>query len=246
MDTRTEAEKNLTERLARNSYPGRGLVLGRSEAGDRLLQVYWIMGRSPNSRNRIFATDGAAVWTEAANPAELKDPSLIIYHALRELPGLYVVTNGDQTDTICEALLAGGTFEQALATRAYEPDAPNFTPRISGLFDLRRGAPLATLCVLRRSPFGEATDRLFWQYESIAPGLGYCLTTYLGDGQPLPAFQGEPFLLPLRGDLDAVARSLWQCLNAENRVSLCAKSIDPARLRSQVVLYNKYEKMRDA
>jgi IMP cyclohydrolase len=242
MDVRATAEKNRAERLAANPYPGRGLALGQDENGARLIQAYWIMGRSPNSRNRVFETDGSAVWTEAADPAQLKDPSLIIYNALRELRGVYVVTNGDQTDTICQTLLAGGTFEQALATRAYEPDEPNWTPRISGMFDLRGGLPVAKLSVLRRSAFGPATDRLQWQVESFGPGLGHCITTYMGDGKPLPAFQGEPFLLPLRGDLASIADSLWDSLNAENRVSLCAKAIDPATLRSQVVVINQYER----
>jgi hypothetical protein len=236
------ADQNLQERLAQNPYPGRGLILGLSEDGERLVQVYWIMGRSPNSRNRIFATDGTAVWTEAADPQKVEDPRLIIYNAMAELRGAFVVTNGDQTDTICQTLRHGGTFQQALATRCHEPDAPNHTPRISGLFDLRLGPPIAQLAVLRRSAFAEATDRFFWHYDAFAPGLGHCITTYMGDGKPLPPFEGEPCLLPLRGDLTGIADSIWQSLDQDNRVSLAAKLIDPVALTSELTVINKYEK----
>lgn len=242
MDIRQFANANLMTRLGENPYPGRGLVLGLDESGARLIQAYWIMGRSPNSRNRVFETDGKRVWTEAADPAQCADPSLIIYNAMRELTGLFVVTNGDQTDTICQTLLAGGSFEQALATRAYEPDAPNYTPRISGLFDLRLGKPLAKLCVLRRSAFGDATDRLHWQYEAFGQGLGHCITTYMGDGAPLPPFEGEPFALPLAGDLGCMANTLWGALDEDNRVALAVKAIDPATWESELVVLNKYEK----
>lgn len=242
MDLRQTAERNLAERLAANPYPGRGLVLGMDDRARQLIQVYWIMGRSGNSRNRVFETDGARVWTAPADPAKCKDPRLIIYNALREGDGVYVVTNGDQTDTICDALAAGGSFEAALATRAYEPDAPNFTPRISGLFDLRRIPFAATLSLLRRSAFGDATDRFFWRFEEFEPGYGYCITTYLGDGSPLPAFRGEPYLVPLTGDLGCIARSLWGALNDENKVALCVKGIDPEGQLSDVVVINKHQK----
>jgi len=242
MDAQQLAETNLNTRLAGNPYPGRGVVLGLDQSGRRLVQVYWIMGRSENSRNRVFETDGKGVWTEAADPAKCADPSLIIYNAMRELSGVFVVTNGDQTDTICQMLLSGGTLEQALATRAYEPDAPNYTPRISGMFDLRLGHPVAKLCVLRRSAFGGATDRLLWRYEAFGRGIGHCITTYMGDGKPLPPFEGEPFALPLAGDLGTIASTLWHALDEANRVSLAAKAIDPTTLDSELVLLNKYDK----
>ncbi|MFP4055973.1 MAG: IMP cyclohydrolase [Candidatus Brocadiia bacterium] len=242
-DPRQLAERNLAERLANNPYPGRGLILGRTDRGDRLVQVYWLMGRSPNSRNRVLATDGAAVWTEAADPAKVEDPRLIIYNALRELHRLFVVSNGDQTDTIVQSLLHGGTFEGALATRAHEPDAPNYTPRIAGLFDLRAGPPLARLALLRRSPFADATDRGVWTYQALGKGLGYCVTTYRGEGKPLPPFEGEPYLLPLPGGLEAIADALWDALDADNKVALCAKAVEPHSLASEVVLRNKYPKI---
>ena len=242
MGIRELANKNLAERIGGNPYPGRGVALGLDEGGERLVQVYWIMGRSENSRNRVFETDGTTVWTEAADPARCADPSLIIYNALRELRGVFVVTNGDQTDTICRTLLHGGTFAQALATRAYEPDAPNYTPRISGLLDLRLGHPVASLCVLRRSAFSDATDVLSWHYEAFGKGIGHCITTYMGDGKPLPPFEGEPFAVPLVGGLGCIANTLWAALDDDNKISLCAKAIDPQTLESELVVLNKYEK----
>lgn len=241
-DVKQLARQNLKQRLADNPYPGRGVVLGLDETGERLVQVYWIMGRSENSRNRIFAHDDTRVWTEAADPAKCKDPSLIIYNALDELNGVYVVTNGNQTDTICQSIVHGGTFEGALATRDYEPDAPNFTPRISGMFDLRSGLAVGKMSVLRHSAVGDATDRACWTFESWGEGLGFCITTYMGDGKPLPPFVGDPYLLPLAGDTAAIAQSVWDNLDADNRVSLCAKTIDPKSLTSEVAVINKYEK----
>ena len=237
------AQKNLQERLKKNPYPGRGLVLGMDDTGRRLVQVYWIMGRSENSRNRIFAHDGRRVWTEAADPAKCKDPSLIIYNAADELAGVYVVTNGDQTDTIVRAMAHGGSFGHALATREHEPDAPNFTPRISGLFDLRSGRPIGRISVLRRSAVGAGTDRAVWSYETWAPGLGFCVTTYRGDGNPLPSFEGDPYLLPLAGDAAAIAKNLWDALNADNRVSLFVKTVDPAARASEVAVVNRYTRV---
>lgn len=240
-----EARENM-ERLAANPYPGRGIVIGMEAQGRRLAQVYWIMGRSENSRNRVFERRGGRVWTSAADPSKVADPSLIIYNAMRELKGLYVVTNGDQTDTIVQAALAGADFRQALNTRAYEPDAPNFTPRISGVCSLREGAPLAELSVLKQSLVGPGCDRHFFRYESFAPGFGFCVTTYEGDGSPLPSFRGEPRLMPVEGDLSDVARAYWDSLNAENRVSLAVKFIDLETGVSDVAVINQYEKSKTA
>lgn len=237
------ARENL-EALKANPYPGRGIVVGQDETGSRLLQVYWIMGRSANSRNRVFAFEGGTLWTEAADPSMVKDPRLIIYRAMRELPGLYVATNGDQTDTVIEVFEAGGAFAEALATRRYEPDAPNFTPRISAVVSLREGAPSAELSVLKKSPLGDGCDRHLFRLEQFAPGTGHCITTYRGDGDPLPSFEGEPYLLPLAGDAESVADTLWEALNADNRVSLAVKAIDPATGRSSITVRNRYRKAR--
>ena len=236
------AKANFAQRIEHATYPGRGVVLGTDTAG-ALVQVYWIMGRSPNSRNRVFVAEATRLHTEPADPAKCEDPSLIIYNAMRELAGAYIVTNGDQTDTIYEVLRHGGTFEQALATRAYEPDAPNFTPRISGLWDCRSGAPLAQLAVLRHSVAHEtATDRCYFRYDAPTPGLGYCITTYVDDGKPLPPFVGDAYLVPLAGDLDAIAQTFWGALDADNRVSLAVKGIDPDAGRSRIVVVNQYRK----
>ncbi len=247
MDIRERANANLRLCLVEDPYPGRGLVLGMDDQAGRVIQVYWIMGRSENSRNRVFATDGKRVWTEAADPAKCKDPSLIIYNAIRELPeGLFVVTNGDHTDTICDVVGTGGTIEKALGKRQVEPDAPNFTPRIAGVFDFRGLPYVAVLSMLRKSAFGDATDRFYWRYEEFDPGLGYCITTYRGDagapGAPLPAFEGEPYVVPLVGDLRSIASMFWGALDDDNKVSLCVKAIDPESFESDVVILNKYEK----
>ena len=242
-DMRQIAAENLENRIRSNPYPGRGLVIGLCDDGESFAQVYWIMGRSPNSRNRVFCADRGHVWTEAADPTEVEDPSLIIYNAMRELPGLYIVTNGDQTDTIFRSMIHGADFEQALATRLHEPDSPNFTPRISGLLDICSGAPIAKLSVVKASPFDSAeSNRSYFHVDAFASGLGYTVTTYTGDGSPLPPFEGEPYLLPLPGDADAIADAIWEALDIDNKVSLAVKVIGAeCDAESRVVLRNKYE-----
>ena len=236
-----QAEANL-EALGRNPYPGRGIILGVDQTGSAAVQVYWIMGRSANSRNRVFMGEGGRLWTEAADPSLVKDPSLIIYTAMDEVKGHYVVTNGDQTDTITEAIKDNRDFEWALMTRQYEPDAPNFTPRISGLTLLADGHAMGELAVLKHSEAGESCNRNFFTYEQLPRGLGYCVTTYQGDGDPLPSFAGEPYLLPLAGDASQIAQSLWDRLNAEKRVSLAVKWIDLASGRSSLSIINQYRR----
>ncbi len=231
------------EALRANRYPGRGLCMGLDESGSALLQVYWIMGRSANSRNRVFVADGGDLRTEAADPSKVRDPSLIIYNAMREIEGAYIATNGDQTDTIFEALADGSTFVAALETRQYEPDGPNFTPRISGL-SLVDGEHVATyLSVLKKSPFGDGCVRDTFQYEDLPKGAGYTIRTYMGDGDPLPSFEGEPYLLPLEGEPREVAETVWGALDADNRVSLAVKSIDLASGSSKIEIINAYKKV---
>jgi hypothetical protein len=236
-----QAKTNF-EALRANPYPGRGIVIGMDDKGESLVQIYWIMGRSENSRNRIFVKNCDSLRTAAADPSKLKDPSLIIYNAMRELAGLYIVTNGDQTDTIVQGCLAGADFRQSLNTRAYEPDAPNFTPRISAICSLREGLPFAEIAVLKKSAFGDATDRHFFRYEEFGPGLGHCVTTYMGDGDPLPSFCGEPLLMPVKGGMQTVAKNYWNALNEENRVSLGVKFIDIETGGSNMHVINKYNK----
>jgi len=229
MELRAEASENFTRHIAQNSYPGRGLILGRSYDGAAWLQVYWIMGRSPNSRNRIFEAEGATLRTAPHDPATLRDPSLVIYEAMLELPGVHIVSNGDQTRTIHDEISSGGSFESALQTREREPDAPNYTPRISGLVDLREAEPAFALSILKANPADpERTDRTSFRPAPPPPGLGLALTTYQGDGDPLPAFCGEPLWLPLEGDSEGLADHYWDSLDADNRVALAVKRI-PAR-----------------
>lgn len=235
------AAENL-EALRSNRYPGRGICIGLDETGGRLFQVYWIMGRSANSRNRVFVADGGELRTEPADASKVEDASLIIYNAMRGIDGSFIVTNGNQTDTIYEALADGSTFVQALETRQYEPDAPNFTPRISGL-SLVDGEHVCTyLSVLKKSPFGDGCSRQTFQYETLPAGMGYTVTTYTGDGSPLPSFEGEPYLLPLEGGPTEAAGTLWDALDADNRVSLAVKAVKLATGDSEILIVNAYER----
>lgn len=228
--------------LEANSYPGRGIIIGLTPDGTRLLQVYWIMGRSENSRNRVFiGEENGFLRTEAKDPAKLSDPSLIIYYPLRHTGGAHIVTNGDQTDTIYDALLSGGTFEQALARRTYEPDAPNFTPRISGIVDLNDNQFAYKLSILKTNANDESqTLRHFYTYEKAIPGYGHFISTYAGDGNPLPSFQGEPVLVPLQDSIEETANYYWSRLDVANRVSLLVKSIRIADGQTDLHIMNQY------
>ncbi len=224
MDARSLARGTFDRQLAANPYPGRGLVIGRSVENEWLI-LYWIMGRSAQSRNRRLVADGSVLRTVPVDASLVKDPSLIIYEAMLELPGIHLVSNGDQTRTAHEALKAGGTFEAALATREREPDAPNFTPRISGLLDLTR-EPAVLLSILKASRIDpQQTDRYTYRPSPPAPGFGHGLTTYSGDGNPLPSFSGDPMLLPLTGSAEAVLETYWGALDVQNRISLAVKVI---------------------
>ncbi len=236
-----DAQSNL-QALKTNAYPGRGIVIGLDETGKFALQVYWIMGRSPNSRNRVFVADGHDLRTEPADASKVEDPSLIIYNAMLETASSFIVTNGNQTDTVRDALASGSTFADALETREYEPDSPNFTPRISGLCTLADGSLITYLSVLKKSPFSEGCIRETFQYESLPTAAGYTVTTYTSDGSPLPSFSGEPYLLPLAGAHSDVLATLWEALNADNRISLAVKSIEIATGNSEIFLVNAYEK----
>ncbi|MBF0244094.1 MAG: inosine monophosphate cyclohydrolase [Planctomycetes bacterium] len=230
------------ERIASCSYPGRGLVLGLSSDGTKALQVYWIMGRSENSRNRIFHIQGGRVFTEAADPAKLEDPSLIIYDAMLEHDRDFIVTNGDQTRTVREHLLKGSSFETALLSRSREPDAPNFTPRISGMTSLsEENRPLYRISVIRANQADpERSDHHFYCVPEIAPGSGLCVTTYLGDGSPLPSFRGEPFPVDLSGSPEDILQRYWAALDEGNRVSLALKVIDLENATSHTLIQNRH------
>lgn len=232
------AERNLRERLRGNSYPGRGIVVGRNERG-HWLQVYWIMGRSANSRNRLFVYEEGILRTQAADPSKVADPSLIIYNAMRQVAGCFIVSNGAQTDGIYEDLRQGKGFVVSLLAWQHEPDAPNFTPRISGLID--QPASEAWLSVIKASPFNpQHSEHHFFRYAEIRPGYGYAVTTYAGDGNPLPAFEGVPYLLALRGDAAQIAADFWEVLDPDNRISLAVRQIDSQTGQVVVEIINKY------
>jgi len=234
------AEQNLNG-LKQNPYPGRGIVIGLTPDGKRLVQVYWIMGRSENSRNRIFVQEeNGFLRTEAKDPAKLTDPSLIIYYPVKHTGGAHIVTNGDQTDTIFDALAGGGTFEQALITRTFEPDAPNYTPRISGLVDLNDKQCQYKLSILKTNAGNpEQTLRQFFHYEQGIAGYGHCIHTYSEDGNPLPSFKGEPVLVPVYDDMEQTAAAYWDRLNAENKISLLVKTINIADGQTEMKVINK-------
>jgi IMP cyclohydrolase len=243
MDIASVAAENFRARLAENLYPGRGLIIGR-EPGGGWLQVYFIMGRSEQSRNRHFVVEGTTLRTEAVDPSKVDDPSLIIYRAMAELPGVYVVTNGDQTDTVVDELGTGGSFEAALATREREPDAPNYTPRISGVLDssVDKANPVLALNILRANDDDPArTDRSTFRPAVPAPGFGLALTTYEGDGSPLPPFRGDPLWMPLSGNAESVAETYWSALDADNRVALAVKAIDLASGASEIIVRNRFK-----
>jgi len=240
MDMSRAAAENMRA-LKENAYPGRGIVIGQTPDARRFAQVYWIMGRSENSRNRVFVKEADTVRTAPYDESKVEDPSLIIYNCIRTVGRCHIVSNGDQTDTIAEALAGGGSFESALFTRTFEPDAPNFTPRISGLVDLDSPHHAYSLAILKAvGGSGDRCTRQFFHYEKAIPGIGHCVTTYSSDGNPLPAFDGEPYAVPLVDDIDEVARSYWETLNADNKVALLVKFIDAETGQSDLRIVNKH------
>lgn len=233
---------NLKSHVAANPYPGRGLVIGKSAQGDAWLQVYWIMGRSANSRNRRFVVDGHTLRAEPADPAKVEDPSLIVYEAMLELPYRFLVSNGDQTRTLHDGLAAGLSMKDALFSREREPDAPNFTPRISGLLDLASDQPEIGLSIFKANKIDSShTDRHYYFPQPPTPGIGYGLTTYMGDGKPLPPFSGDPLLLPLAVTAEETLDLYWKALDPDNRISLAVKSIAPDGSGVRIVTRNKLD-----
>ncbi|MGN8801177.1 IMP cyclohydrolase [Candidatus Merdisoma sp. HCP28S3_D10] len=231
---------SLAQELQENAYPGRGIVLGRSEDGTKAVAAYFIMGRSENSRNRIFVEEGEGIRTQAYDPSKLTDPSLIIYAPVRVLGHRTIVTNGDQTDTVYEGMEKGLTFEQSLRSREFEPDAPNYTPRISGLMELENGGYSYSLSILKSNNGDPACcNRYTFSYENCAAGEGHFIHTYLHDGNPLPSFEGEPKLVAIPDDMEKFTNMLWNNLNPENKVSLFVRYIDIATGKYETVIKNK-------
>lgn len=214
---------NICEELKNNSYPGRGIVIGKTADNENIAIAYFIMGRSENSRNRVFAKDNLGIKTKAFDESKLTDPSLIIYAPVKVINGVTIVTNGDQTDTIYDFIDSGKTFEDALRTRTFEPDAPNFTPRISGIVS---GADYK-LSILKSAEGDEnSTHRYFFEYSSPKAGEGHFIHTYKCDGDPIPSFEGEPKLVKIEGCIDEFTNSIWNSLNADNKVSLFTRFIN--------------------
>lgn len=232
---------DLFEKLSSNSYPGRGIVIGSSEDGNSAVIAYFIMGRSVNSRNRIFETDGEGIRTKAFDPDLLTDPSLVIYSPVRVHENKLIVTNGDQTDTIYDFIKNGDTFENALRTRTFEPDPPILTPRISGMVEFSGNTFDYRLSILK-SFFGDAdvTQRFFYEYESLK-GTGHFISTYKSDGDPVPSFEGEPVPVNITGDIDIFTNNLWSALNEDNKVSLFVRYVDikSGKAESRIVNKNK-------
>ena len=230
--------KSMAQRLEGNSYPGRGIVLGMTPDGKQSVAAYFIMGRSVNSRNRVFVQEPDGIRTEAHDPSKLSDPSLIIYHPVRELGRGLIVTNGDQTDTIRDFLEKGLTMEQALSTRAFEPDGPNWTPRISGLLSPDGSYKMSIL----KANDAEGTDcaRFTFAYPGKA-GLGHFLHTYVCDGDPIPTFQGEPERVSIPADIDAFTQELWENLDENNKISLFVRYTDLESRTYQQRLINKHQ-----
>ena len=231
---------SLETSLKGNSYPGRGIVIGKSPNGKYAVTAYFIMGRSVNSRNRIFVEEGEGIRTEAFDPAKLSDPSLVIYAPVRVLGNKTIVTNGDQTDTIYELMDKQQTFEQALRTREFEPDAPNFTPRISGILHIENGSYNYAMSILKSNNGNpDACNRYTFAYSNPIAGEGHFIHTYMGNGNPLPSFEGEPKLVDIPNDMNAFGDMIWNSLNADNKVSLFIRFIDIETGNYKTKIYNK-------
>lgn len=228
---------DLFETLKQNSYPGRGIAIGRTPCGKKIRIAYFIMGRSENSRNRIFVEDGDGIRTKAFDESKMKDPSLIIYAPVRVINGTTIVTNGDQTDTIYEYLEQGKSFEDALRTRTFEPDGPNFTPRISAIVK----DDFYEMSILKSAEGDEsAVRRYFFDYPNEKPGYGHLIHTYESDGNPLPSFEGEPTLWAMvKESFDDFSDHVWEALNPDNKVSLFTRSIDIETGETRSRIYNR-------
>ena len=233
---------SLEQELKENAYPGRGIVIGKSPNGKYAVTAYFIMGRSENSRNRVFVEDGEGIRTQAFDPSKLSDPSLIIYAPVRVLGNKTIVTNGDQTDTIYELMDKQQTFEQALRTREFEPDAPNYTPRISGILHIENGNYNYAMSILKSSDGNPAAcSRFTFAYGNPLPGEARFIHTYLGDGDPLPSFEGEPKRVAIDGGADELAGLIWENLNEDNKVSLFVRFIDIATGAYETRIINKHQ-----
>ncbi|MDY3030853.1 MAG: IMP cyclohydrolase [Clostridia bacterium] len=233
---------NIYEDLKNNDYPGRGIVIGKSADGKSAVTAYFIMGRSVNSRNRVFVEDGDGIRTQAFDPSKLEDPHLIIYAPVRVLGNKTIVTNGDQTDTIYDLMNSQQTFEQSLRTREFEDDAPNYTPRISGIIKTDNGGFNYAMSILKSADGNpDSCQRYTFSYNNPVNGEGHFIHTYMGDGSPLPSFEGEPKRVEIPNGIDEFTDGLWNALNEDNKVSLFVRFIDleTGKAESRIVNKNK-------
>lgn len=232
--------RSIAKQLQENSYPGRGIIIGKTSDGSKAVTAYFIMGRSENSRNRVFVEDGEGIRTQAYDPSKLEDPSLIIYAPVRVLGNKTIVTNGDQTDTIYDQMDRQMTFEQSLRCREFEPDGPNYTPRISGIMHVENGKYNYAMSILKSSdgdPSG--CNRYTFAYENPKAGEGHFIHTYMYDGDPLPSFEGEPKRIAVPDDIEEFTKLLWNSLNEENKVSLFVRYIDIETGAHETTITNK-------
>lgn len=233
---------SLSNEVANNAYPGRGIVIGKSEDGKSSVAAYFIMGRSENSRNRVFVKEGEGIRTEAYDPSKLTDPSLIIYAPVRVLGNKTIVTNGDQTDTVFDGLSEGLNFEESLRSREFEPDAPNYTPRISGLLTYENNDFSYQMSILKSNDGNaNACHRFTYSYDTAIAGEGHFIHTYMEDGDPLPSFKGEPKKVALSGDMETFACDLWHHLNEENKVSLFVRytNLETGEVSTKIINKNQ-------
>ena len=231
---------SIEQELKSNSYPGRGIIIGKSPDGKKAVTAYFIMGRSENSRNRVFVTDGEGIRTQAFDPSKLTDPSLIIYAPVRVLGNKTIVTNGDQTDTIYEGMDKQLTFEQSLRSREFEPDGPNYTPRISGVMHIENGNFNYAMSILKSNNGNpDSCNRYTFAYENPVAGEAHFIHTYMHDGNPLPSFEGEPKLVEAMDNMEEFADLLWNSLNEENKVSLFVRYIDIETGNYETKIVNK-------
>ena len=230
----------IQKELRENAYPGRGIIIGKTPDGSKAVTAYFIMGRSENSRNRIFVEEGEGIRTQAFDPSKLTDPSLIIYAPVRVLGNKTIVTNGDQTDTIYDGMAKGETFEVSLRSREFEPDGPNYTPRISGVMHIESGSYNYAMSILKSNNGNpDACNRYTFAYENPVAGEAHFIHTYKCDGNPLPSFEGEPKLVSVPNCIDEFTNTLWTSLNEDNKVSLFVRYIDIATGTYETRIVNK-------
>ena len=234
---------NIAKLIEGNSYVGRGIVIGKTEDGTKALTAYFIMGRSNNSRNRIFVENGDEVIIHPYDASKVEDPSLIIYSPIRKFENNLIVTNGDQTDTVYNGLVEGKSFSEALESREFEPDAPNLTPRISGMMTFKNDDFTYQMSILKSADAeGTACNRFTYSYASLN-GLGHFIHTYVCDGAPIPTFQGEPERVAIGNDIDAFTTELWNALDADNKISLYVRTVDLKTGEIENRMINKFEKV---